>query len=137
MKNIYKTLILFVFGSFLYLICELIFRQRSHWTMFLLGGCCFLVCDCWNEFFSWDIPLWLQMLLSAISITFLELITGYVVNIILGWNIWDYSNLKIQFMGQISLLFSIAWYFLSGIGIILSDIIRWKLGEEKPHYRLF
>jgi hypothetical protein len=136
MKNIYKYLVLFFIGGFLYIICELIYKQHSHWTMFCLGGCCFLICDMWNNIFSWKTSLLLQMLLSAISITILEFLVGYLVNIKLGWNVWNYT--KFDFMGQISLIFFFVWYVLSGIGIILSDVIRWKFfGEENPHYVIF
>jgi uncharacterized membrane protein len=131
-KRIIKMFILFLCGGLLYLLFELIFRGYSHWTMFILGSICFLICDSWNEVFSWKTPLWFQMLLSAISITILEFVAGYIINIKLMCNVWNYSTL--DFMGQISLPFFFIWFGLSLIGIILSDFIRWKLGEEKPHY---
>lgn len=71
-------------------------------------------------------------------ITTLEFITGYIVNIRLGWNIWDYSKFPFNVCGQICPLFTIAWYYVSGIAIILDDYLRyWFFNEEKPKYKLF
>lgn len=54
----------------------------------------------------------------------------------MGLHIWDYSSLPFSFIGgQINLFFSLIWMFLSGIVIILDDILRWKLyKEERPEY---
>lgn len=41
-------------------------------------------------------------------------------------------------LGQICPQFTALWFFLSALGIILDDYIRWVFfGEEKPHYHLF
>ena len=37
-----KYLFLLDVGGLLYILIELIWRGRSHWTMFLLGGICFV-----------------------------------------------------------------------------------------------
>ena len=46
------------------------------------------------------------------AITCIELIAGIVVNIILGWNVWDYSDIPFNFKGQICLFYSLLWFFL-------------------------
>ena len=53
------------------------------------------------------------MALSAIGITFLEWITGCVLNIWMKMDIWDYSKLPMQIMGQVCLIFSFFWFLLS------------------------
>jgi len=64
-----------------------------------------------------------------------EGITGLIVNVWLGLNVWHYNVLPF-FWAQCSVLFCIAWYFLSMLCIFMDDIIRWKwFGEEKPHYK--
>lgn len=137
MKSILKNWILFLIGGGIYVLLEIIWRGYSHWTMFLLGGICFLALGYINRFLPWETPLPLQMLIGAVIITALELLTGCIVNIWLGWNVWDYSNQPLNYYGQICTKASIGWYFLSAIGIILDDVLRWKLfGEEKPHYRI-
>lgn len=135
-SKIKKYEFLFFVGATIYVIIEKLYRGYSHWTMFLLGGICFVALGLINEVIPWDMPLLFQMFIGGVIITVLELITGFVVNIWLGWNVWDYSELPFNLWGQISLFSSIGWVGLSLVGIVLDDFIRWKwFGEEKPHYR--
>ena len=135
-SKIKKYDFLFFVGATIYVIIEKLYRGYSHWTMFLLGGICFIALGLINEVIPWDMPLLLQMFIGGVIITVLEFITGCVVNIWLGWNVWDYSELPFNLWGQISLFSSIVWVGLSLVGIVLDDYIRWKFfGEEKPHYR--
>lgn len=83
-------------------------------------------------------PLVLQMAIAASGITAIEFIFGLILNVWLGLNMWDYSNMPGNILGQICPQFMVLWFFLSAIGIILDDVIRWRFfGEEKPHYHLF
>ena len=136
--KIVQFLSLLTIGGFIYVLIELAFRGRSHWTMFLLGGLCFYLIGLVNELYPWDMPLISQMFISSIIVTSLEFIFGVFLNIFLGLGIWDYSNLPYNLCGQICLIFSIAWFFLSALAIFIDDFIRWKLfGEEKPRYHIF
>ena len=133
-----KYFILGIIGGAIYVLLEMLWRGFSHWTMFLLGGTCFVLLGLINEILDWDTPLTLQMLIGCTVITVLEFITGCVVNLWLGWNVWDYSDLKFNILGQISLFSSIGWYFISLVGITLDDWLRYRLfGEKKPRYKLF
>ena len=135
-SKIKKYEFLFFVGATIYVIIEKLYRGYSHWTMFLLGGICFIALGLINEMIPWDMPLLLQMFIGGMIITVLELITGCVVNLWLGWNVWDYSELPFNLWGQISLFSSIVWVGLSLVGIVLDDYIRWKwFGEEKPRYK--
>ena len=135
-SKIKKYEFLFFVGATIYVIIEKLYRGYSHWTMFLLGGICFIALGLINEMIPWDMPLLLQMFIGGMIITVLELITGCVVNLWLGWNVWDYSELPFNLWGQISLFSSIVWVGLSLVAIVLDDFIRWKwFGEDKPHYR--
>lgn len=137
-KTISKYLILFIVGGLVYCGIELLWRGKTHWTMFIVGGICFLFCGSINELFEWDMPLWKQMLICTAGITTIEFISGIIINIICKLNVWDYSNLPLNVLGQISLLFSVFWFFLSAIAIILDDYLRyWWFGEEKPRYKLW
>ena len=42
LKLISKYSFLFYAGGVLYVLIELAWRGRSHWTMFVLGGLCFV-----------------------------------------------------------------------------------------------
>ena len=135
-SKIKKYAFLFFIGATIYVIIEKLYRGYSHWTMFLLGGICFIALGLIDEVIPWDMPLLLQMFIGGMIITVLEFITGCVVNLWLGWNVWDYSELPFNLWGQISLFSSIVWVGLSLVGIVLDDFIRWKFfDEEKPHYR--
>ena len=135
-SKIKKYEFLFFVGATIYVIIEKLYRGYSHWTMFLLGGICFIALGLINEVIPWDMPLLLQMFIGGMIITVLELITGCIVNLWLGWKVWDYSELPFNLWGQISLFSSIVWVGLSLVGIVLDDFIRWKFFDgEKPHYR--
>ena len=135
-SKIKKYEFLFFVGATIYVVIEKLYRGYSHWTMFLLGGICFIALGLINEVLPWDMPLLLQMFIGGMIITVLEFITGCIVNLWLGWNVWDYSELPFNLWGQISLFSSIVWVGLSLVGIVLDDFIRWKFfDEEKPHYR--
>ncbi|MFT4004551.1 MAG: hypothetical protein QM683_02440 [Lacrimispora sp.] len=137
MKQAFKYLFLWLTGGLVYIGMELALRGRSHWTMFLLGGVCFVVLGLMNELVPWQMPLLKQMILGMAIITYFEFLTGCVVNIWLDWGIWDYSRMPGNILGQICPLFTFLWFWISGAGIILDDWLRyWLFGEEHPHYRL-
>ena len=46
-------------------------------------------------------PLIYQMFQGAIIVTVLELVCGLVINQWLGWNVWDYSDMPGNIMGQV------------------------------------
>lgn len=137
MKRYYKELILGLVGGIIYIGIEFLWRGYSHWTMFALGGVCFVLLGWINEYIPWDMPLWEQTIIGTLIITVLEFITGCIVNLWLGWNVWDYSNIPFDFLGQICLLYILFWIPISLVGIILDDYLRyWIFKEEKPHYCL-
>ena len=114
-----RPLILFVIGGLIYVFIELTARGRSHWTMFVVGGLAFFLIGCINEKYR-KMPLVKQMAIGATVITILEFVCGCIVNIWLGWNVWDYTGLPFQFMGQICLPFIIIFSGLCSVGIMLT-----------------
>lgn len=136
-NDLFKSAILWLIGGCIYVLLEVMWRGYSHWTMFILGGVCFVSIGLINEIIEWDMSILLQMLIGCYIITALEFTTGCIVNIGLNWNVWDYSDYPLNFLGQISLRSSILWYFISSVGIILDDYLRyWLFKEEKPHYKI-
>ncbi|NBH72955.1 hypothetical protein D3Z51_13150 [Clostridiaceae bacterium] len=132
-----KYLSLFATGGLLYNLLEMAFRGWSHWTMFILGGICFICLGLINEIIPWEVPLWKQVLVGAGIITTLEFATGCIVNLWLGWQVWDYSQMPGNVLGQVCPQFFVLWVPVSLAGIVLDDYLRhWVFGEEKPHYKL-
>ena len=137
-KQQLKIFILFLIGGFIYVAIELGFRGHSHWTMFLLGGLCFILIGGLNNYIPWEMSIIKQGIIGALIITSLEFIFGLVLNLYLNLGIWDYSNMPFNILGQICLPFSIAWFFLSLVAIFIDDWLRYVLfKEEKPRYHLF
>ena len=133
-----KHLTLAMMGGLLYILVETVWRGYSHWTMFVLGGLCFLALGLINEVLPWETPLWKQVLLGASVITCLEFLTGCIVNLWFGWAVWDYSGMPGNVLGQICPQYCILWLPVSLVGIILDDWLRfWWWGEERPRYTLF
>lgn len=136
--QLFKHLILFLVGAGAYYFIEVLWDGNSHWTMALLGGICFIAIGLINEFLSWDTPMWIQALIGSVIVTILEFVFGCVLNIWLKLGIWDYSQMPLNIFGQVCLVFSMFWFFLSILAILLDDYLRyWLFGEEEPHYKLF
>lgn len=141
--------LLFLIGGRLYTWIEIIWRGWTHWTMFYLGGGCFVIMGLLNEhFLPWHMPLFWQAIISACIITALEFIVGCIINLWLGWQVWDYSDLLFNLLGQICLYYFLLWIPISAAGIILDDWIRYLFyrcfykffpnlqRRERPHYKL-
>ena len=136
MNRFFKYLFFFMLGGILYNTIEICARGYTHWTMYILGGICFILIGLIPKTFP-RAPMLLQMFIGSMTITLLELTTGLIINIGLGWDIWDYSRRILNFKGQICLKHTIFWFGLSFIGIVLNDYLRyWFFGERKPRYRL-
>lgn len=137
MKYFIKYLILLLVGGTAYYYIEILARGFSHWTMFIVGGICFILIGIINEITP-KMSLLKQMLLSAVIITVVEFIAGCILNIWLEMNIWDYTDEIGNIFGQICPKHACYWFLLSSVGIVLDDYIRHFLfGEEKPKYSIF
>lgn len=137
LKQCCKEIILGYIGGLLYIEIELMWRGYSHWTMFLLGGICFVCIGRINEVIPWCMPLWQQVMIGTVIITGLEFLTGCIVNILLGWNVWDYSEMPWNVMGQICVQYMLLWVPVSVAAIITDDYMRYYLfKEERPYYNI-
>ena len=133
-KLIIKYAVLFVMGGLVYCGIELMWRERTHISSFIMGGTAILVVGGLNESYDWDMPVWYQMLLSSLFITAMEYVVG--INFNTDYHIWDYRELWLNVDGQICLGYSLLWGLLGLVGILLDDFIRWVFfGEEKPKYK--
>ena len=105
--------------------------------MFVLGGVSFVFLGLINEIIPWQMLLWKQMLIGTAGITTLEFVTGCIVNLWLGWHVWDYSGMPGNILGQICPQYTILWILVSLAGIVLDDWIRFLFfDEDRPHYKI-
>ena len=110
-------------GGVCYYALEIAIRGYSHPSMALCGAICFYFIYRINVFYPRAL-LPLRALYGAIFITTVELITGYIVNLRMGLNVWDYSDLPFHFMGQICLSYSLIWFLLCFPLCGISRLIR-------------
>lgn len=138
LNNTLKYFTLFIIGGISYYFIEIIYRGYSHFSMIIVGGICFVLIGAINEFSNKEVPLLLQMILAVLIVDTIELISGIIINKVLLLNVWDYSNLRFNLLGQISLRSSIAWFFLSLLAIYMDDLLRYLLfSEQIPKYKFF
>ena len=71
--------LLLLAGGSVYVCIELLWRGRSHGSMFLCGGLCTVLIGMLNEWAP-GLPLTAQMLLGACVITASELLFGFLFN---------------------------------------------------------
>lgn len=129
-KTFLHTLILLIIGGCIYMGVELLYRGYTHWTMGIVGGLCFVVVGLLNENLPWHMYFEIQMLYGGAMITCVEFVAGCVLNLWLHLNIWDYSQLPGNILGQVCPQFTVIWVALSAMIIPLDDWLREKLFSE-------
>ena len=137
MRYLIKHVLLFLIGGILYWLMEILWRGRSHPVMMVIGGICFLLCGLINEEIPWEMPLLEQGLIGAFIVTSVELVSGFVCNICLHMDLWDYSDMPLNLLGQICLPFFLLWILVAIVAIMTDDLLRyWIFREERTHYRI-
>lgn len=132
-----KWFTIFMTGGLIYYFIEIAVRHYSHYSMILCGGMATLLCGGLNQTFK-KMSVFTQMIISAVIVSELEFITGYIFNIHLNCNVWDYSDLPFNLMGQICFPYSVLWMLIAPAMIYVDDNIRCNLfGEERPVYRFW
>ena len=116
-----EFLFVYMLGGVLYGLMELLWRGWTHWTMVLCGGFCFTLMYLIS---TTGLPAVKKWLLCAAAITTVEFLTGCLVNLRLGWQVWDYSNMPGNLLGQICPQFLLLWLALSVPGVALCSAIR-------------
>ncbi len=120
------NLTIFSVGAIGYALIELLWRRRTHWSMMLAGGVSFLGLSAISSKFK-RLSLFKKALLGCAFITGVEYIFGFIFNIVLKRNVWDYSKMPLNIKGQICALYSFFWLILSILFIPLSDKIKSKI----------
>ena len=95
---------LFLVGGSGYVGLEFLWRGRSHISMFIAGGVCFLLLGQLDRAkFSPSV----KCLVGAVVITLVELLAGLLAN--RDHRVWDYRQMPYNFLGQICLGYSLLW----------------------------
>ncbi len=112
-QNACIHLCLFILGGLAYNLIELLWRGRTHPSMFVVGGLCFELMGTIHTRCRAAMPI--RCGLCALGVTAMELISGCIINRWLKWNVWDYSDMRYNLLGQVCLLYSLFWLFLSAL----------------------
>lgn len=118
--EIWKKSVLFYLGGCAYVALELLWRGRSHGSMFLAGGICFLLIGHLGSV-SPRLPLPLRALVGAAIITMVELAAGLAVN--RSYEVWDYRDQPGNFHGQICPGFTLLWIPVALLAMVIYDVL--------------
>ena len=122
--------LLFLAGSWAYPAIELLWRGRTHASMALAGGICLCLINhvCCDLLEDRSIPS--RCLAGAGVITGVELVMGLLLTRILGFHIWDYSNVPLNLFGQVCLPYSFLWVGLSLPAMAVCQLCRTPTLED-------
>lgn len=128
-KAIIRQCTVFLFGAFVYGSFEILWRGYTHPSMLLLGGLCFsLIYFLEKDTFLSDRRIF-KYFMYALIITFAEFFFGLFLNILLGLDIWDYSDIPLNILGQICVPFYFLWVLLSVVSSFVCKAMRFAFGE--------
>lgn len=68
---------------------------------------------------------------GALAVTAVEFAVGCVVNLALGWGVWDYSRMPMQLWGQICLPFFLLWFLLCIPVLGVTGMLRCSLFRKE------
>lgn len=113
----WKAIGIFCTGAFGYGAIETAFRGYTHWSMVLTGGACFLALYFMNRAYP-QAAFYKKCIAGGLVITLFEFAAGCVVNLWMGFDVWDYSNYNNNILGQICPYYTLHWFALCA-GILL------------------
>ena len=103
--------------------------------MILIGGAAGVLIGLLNEK-GHSMPKVVECIFGTLIILAVEFLGGVIFNLLLGLSLWDYSNMKFNLLGQISLGHAVVWFFLCPFGFWADDQIRHYLFKTHEKYSL-
>lgn len=97
--------------------------------MIIAGGICFVLFSLIAEKFK-KRTLVCKASLCALGVTLVEFVFGVVFNIILKMNVWDYSGVPFNLLGQVCPLYTLLWGILGAACMPLAEMINRKMEEQ-------
>lgn len=135
-------MLLWTWGGTVYFLLEVAYKtatghpERISWTMLVLAVVLTVPLERCGAELPWECPLWLQALACAALVTITEFVAGLVINLWLCLDVWDYSDLPFNLLGQICPQYAIVWWGLCFLFIPVFDWLRYAVvGGNKPTYR--
>lgn len=135
------SMLLWFWGGTVYFLLEVAFKtltghpERISWTMLVVAIILTVAVERCGYQLPWTVPLWLQALCCAALVTAVELVSGLFLNLRLGLDIWDYTDLPGNFLGQICPQYSAVWWVLCLVFIPAFDWLRYAVEDgNRPHY---
>lgn len=125
----FKNTMLFAAGGTGYVGLELLWRGRSHGSMFVAGGSCFLLLGGLDRARRISLPL--RAAAGSGIITAVELLAGLIAN--RDHSVWDYRDMPLNYQGQICLPYTLLWMPLSLAAIQLYRLLDKRLDSKTPH----
>ena len=122
--KIWKQAVLFYLGGCAYMGLELLWRGRSHGSMFVAGGLCFLLIGQLN-YVRPQLKLPLRAVAGAGIVTMVELAVGLLAN--RDYSVWDYRDRAGNFLGQICPAFTVLWVPVSLLALGLYELLSRRM----------
>ena len=120
----WKQAVLFYLGGCAYMGLELLWRGRSHGSMFIAGGTCFLLIGQLNQVRP-KLALPLRAVAGAGIVTMVELGIGLLCN--RNFEVWDYREQAGNFLGQICPAFTVLWIPVSLLALGLHSLLSRRM----------
>ena len=134
MGRIGKLLVLWFVMGMCYTQIELFARGVTYLPMTFIGGIAGVLIGLIDKHPAYScLKMWQHCLLGMLIVLDVEFLSGYICNMRLHMNLWDYSGYPYNLDGQICARLAAAWFLLTPLAAWMDDYLRWKLfGEKKP-----
>ena len=141
MSRVLKVLTIWFLMGMVYFVIEGIWRipkgGDANISMLFVGGLCGLLIGSINQIPKfYNMSVFKQSLIGTGIVLVIEYTAGYILNIKMGLDIWDYSDMFFNINGQICLEFGLIWLLIMPAAIWLEDFIRFKFWNEGVGYGL-
>ena len=123
MKRIKKYALCFILGAVGYGAIETIWRGHTHWSMMIAGGLCFVLFSIVSELMRHNNIL-LKATVCALGVTAIELVFGLIFNVWLKMDVWDYSDMPFNLLGQICPSFTLLWVGIALAFLPLAEVLN-------------
>lgn len=117
MSKVLKVLTIWFLMGMVYFVIEGIWRipkgGDANVVMLPIGGLCGLLIGSINQIPKfYNMSVFKQSLIGTGIVLVIEYTAGYILNIKMGLDIWDYSDMFFNINGQICLEFGLLWILL-------------------------